>query len=213
SWLILVLCKILRTTPAYIIAAIVVASWFVDNPVERLGYRLYGDATLTGRTGIWGFIYYRISQKPWFGWGFHSYFFVPNSPQKEAGGYIAQMPSSHSGFLELRLETGRIGYWVFLVFIYASLHCVERVRRKDPVRAWFYLAIILFACLINLVDSAWLVLNHFWLLYLIVVAEVVRYSWQSKLSPPHQMMARAARIGLVRRPARTARRINREPIS
>ena len=46
----LMLCKRTRLTPAFIVAAIVVASMFVSNPIERLGYRLYGDATLTGRT-------------------------------------------------------------------------------------------------------------------------------------------------------------------
>ena len=67
---------------------------FVSNPIERIGSRLYGDATLTGRTGIWAFIDYQISHKPWFGWGFHSYYFVPNSPQREAPGYVRDMPSS-----------------------------------------------------------------------------------------------------------------------
>ena len=66
------------------------------------------------------------------------------------------MPSSHSGYLELRLETGRIGYWIFMVFIYASLHLLEYVRRKDPVRAWGFLSIQLFAVMINLLDSNWL---------------------------------------------------------
>ena len=156
SWLILVVCKKTRLTPAYIVAAFVVATMFVSNPIERIGYRLYGDATLTGRTGIWGFIEYQISHKPWLGWGFHSYYFVPNSPHKSAPGYIREMPSSHSGYLELRLETGRIGYWIFMVFIYASLHLLEYVRRKDPVRAWCFLSIQLFAVLINLLDSNWL---------------------------------------------------------
>ena len=132
SALILPLCKKTRLTPAFIVAAVVVASMFLSNPIERMGYRLYGDATLTGRTGIWGFAEYQISRKPWLGWGFHSYYFVPNSPQNEAPGYIREMPSSHSGYLELKLETGRIGYWIFLVFIYSSLHLLERVRRKDP---------------------------------------------------------------------------------
>ena len=63
--------------------------------------------------------------------------------------------------MELKLETGRIGYWIFLVFIYSSLHLLERVRRKDPVRAWFFLSIELFAVLINLLDSNWLVLHAF----------------------------------------------------
>ena len=53
---ILLLCKKTRLTPAFIVAAVVVASMFVSNPMERIGYRLYGDPTLTGRTGIWGFI-------------------------------------------------------------------------------------------------------------------------------------------------------------
>lgn len=180
SWLMLVACKKLRITPAYIVAAVVLASLFVHNPIEKIGYRLYGDATLTGRTGIWGFTNYQISRKPWLGWGFHSYYFVPNSPQNEAPGYIKAMPSSHSGYLQVKLETGRIGYWIFLVFIYASLHCLERVRRVDPVRAWCFLSIELFVILINLTDSAWLTMTPVWLLYLTVVAESVRYSLPSK---------------------------------
>jgi len=195
SWLMLMLCKRTRLTPAFIVAAIVVASMFVSNPIERLGYRLYGDATLTGRTGIWGFIDYQTSHRPWFGWGFHSYYFVPNSPQNEAPGYIKEMPSSHSGYRELKLETGRIGYWIFLVFIYSSLHLIERVRRIDPVRAWLYLSLQLFAVLSNLLDSSWLVLTHFWLLYLVVVAETVRSSWLSARVPAPVGAVQAVRMG------------------
>jgi exopolysaccharide production protein ExoQ len=206
SSLILLICKKTRLTPAIIVAAVVAASMFVSNPTERIAYRLYGDSTLTGRTGIWGFANYRISQKPWFGWGFHSYYFVPNSPQNEAPGYIRQMPSSHSGYLELKLETGRIGYWIFLAFIYSSLHLLERVRRKDPVRAWFFLSFELFGVMDNLLDSNWLALEHFWLLYLIVVAESVRYSWPSRSPSTAPVGAvQAVRVGPSRLRARLAR--------
>jgi O-antigen ligase len=193
SWLTLLLCKKTRLTPAFIVAAVVVASMFVQNPIERIGYRLYGDPTLTGRTGIWAFADYQISRKPWFGWGFHSYFFVPNSPQKEARGYIRNMPSSHSGFLELKLETGRIGYWIFLVFIYSSLHLLERVRRRASVRAWCYLSIELFAILINLTDSNWLVLDALWMLYLFVVVEAVHLSLPGTVPDPGQVPAEVAK--------------------
>jgi hypothetical protein len=67
SWLTLLLCKKTRLTPAFIVAAVVVASMFVSNPMERIGYRLYGDATLTGRIGIWGFIGYRTEALVWLG--------------------------------------------------------------------------------------------------------------------------------------------------
>jgi O-antigen ligase len=197
---ILLICKKTRLTPAFIVGAVVVASLFVSNPIERLGYRLYGDATLTGRTGIWGFIEYQISQKPWFGWGFHSYYFVPNSPHDAAPGYIRDMASSHSGYLELKLETGRIGYWIFLVFIYSTLHLLARVSRQNPVRAWFFLSFVLFAVLINLLDSNWLAITHFWLLYLIIVAESVRCSLPSKASSPAPVeVVQAVRVGPGRR--------------
>jgi O-antigen ligase len=202
SALILLLCKKTRLTPAFVIAAVVVASMFVSNPIERIGYRLYGDGTLTGRTLIWDFTNYQISQKVWFGWGFHSYYFVPNSPQKEAPGYIRQMPSSHSGYLELKLETGRIGYWIFLIFFYSSLHLLEWVRRNDPMRAWYFLSVELFAGLDNLLDSSWLTLTHFWLLYLVVVAESIRYSRPKMASSPAPVGAvEAVRVG----PSRFAR--------
>jgi len=207
SWLILLICKKTRLTPAYFVAAVVVASMFVQDPMEKLGYRLYGDSSLTGRTAIWGYANFRISQKPWFGWGFHSYYFVPDSPQNEAPGYIRDMPSSHSGYLDLKLETGRIGYWIFLVFIYSSLHLLERVRRKDPVGAWCFLSIQLFVLLDNLLDTGWLALTHFWLLYLILVAETVRYSWPSGAPSPSPIgSVQAIRIGPSKRLARFARR-------
>jgi hypothetical protein len=196
AWLILMVCKLTRLTPAFIVAAIVVVSMFVSNPIERLGYRMYGDATLTGRTGIWGFIDYQISHRPWFGWGFHSYYFVPNSPQEQAPGYIKEMPSSHSGYMELKLETGRFGYWIFLVFLYSSLHLIERVRRIDPVRAWLYLSLQLFAVLSNLLDSSWLTLTHFWLVYIVVTAESVRFSLLGAERAPASVGAvQAVRVG------------------
>jgi hypothetical protein len=120
------------------------------------------------------------------------------------------MPSSHSGYLELKLETGRFGYWIFLLFIYSSLHLLERVRRIDPVRAWFYLSIELFAVLSNLLDSSWLVLTHFWPLFLIVVAESVRYSWPSRVPSPAPVGAfQAARVGPRQRLTRFAGRTPR----
>ena len=176
SYAILMACKYFKTTPAWIIGGITLVSLFFDKPISRIAYRLYGDVTLTGRTDIWAFIEYQISHRPWFGWGFHSYYGVPNSPHNQAWGFVKDMPSSHSGFLELRLETGRFGYLIFLVFIYASLHYIEHVRRVDPRRAWFYLSVLLFSLFINLLDSVFFTPSHLWLLHLLIVAESVRYS-------------------------------------
>jgi hypothetical protein len=68
---------------------------------------------------------------------------------------------------------------------------IERVRRVDPVRAWFYLSVQLFAVLSNLLDSSWLTLTHFWLLYVMVTAESIRFSLLSAERAP-------ASVGAVR---------------
>lgn len=193
SWGILLVCKMTRLTPAIIVGTVVIASTFVSNPIERLGYRMYGDSSLTGRTGIWAYIDYQISHRPWFGWGFHSYYFVPNSPHAKAPGYVRDMPSSHSGYMELKLETGRFGYWIYLISIYAALHLLERVRRVDPVRAWFFLSFQLFTVLINLTDSIWFTLSALWMVYALVVAESVRISLSSQVPSEanHQLAGRS----------------------
>jgi hypothetical protein len=102
------------------------------------------------------------------------------------------------------------------VFIYSSLHLLEHVRRKDPVRAWCFLSIQLFVLLINILDSSWIVLTHLWLLYLIVVAESVRYSWPSRAhSPAPAAVVQPVRSGpsrrLALRPQHALRRTHGEP--
>jgi len=73
---------------------------------------------------------------------------------------------------------------------------LERVRRIDPARAWLFLSVELFAVLSNLLDSSWLTLTHFWVLYLIVVAESVRYTWPGREPVPASIGAvQAVRVG------------------
>jgi hypothetical protein len=56
--------------------------------------------------------------------------------------------------------------------------------------------------LINLLDSTWLTLSHFWILYLIVVAETIRYALSVREHAPAPSRAvRAVRLGLRRRVA------------
>lgn len=180
SVVLLILGKLLRTSPAIVVGTgvltIDILSRFWSDPMGRIAWYLYGDATLSGRTHIWEFINYQVLQRTWFGWGFRSYWGVPDSPHNQAWGFVKDMISSHSGYLELRLETGHIGYWIFLVFVYASLHILERLRRRDPLRAYVFTAISMYMILLNFMESLWLQTSPLWILYLTTVAESVRIS-------------------------------------
>ena len=193
----LLACKLLRTTPAFITAGIVFVSFFVNNAVEKIGFRLYGDATLTGRTGIWEFINGQIARELLVWMGFSFLLFRSKLPIKAAPGYVAAMPSSHSGYMELKLETGIIGYWIFMIFIYATLHYVGTLRNVAPSRTWFYLSVILFALLINLVDLVWVTLYQLWLLNLIVIAEVVRIRITTPEPDPRPLKWAGPKVGLL----------------
>lgn len=183
SALALIACKLLRTTPAVILAGMMLASYFVSNPLQKLAYRLYGDPTITGRTFIWDFIERWVSQRSWLGWGFHSYWNVPNSPHNFAPGFIKDMISAHSGYLELKLDTGYVGYWIFLAFIFASLHVLERVRKIDYLRAWILLSLFSYVIIMNLIESIWMETTAIWILYLIAVGEALRFTHSERRSP------------------------------
>jgi len=170
----LMICKWLRTTPAVLLAATMLVLYFVNDPLQKVAHRLYGDGTITGRTFIWDFINMWISQRPWLGWGFHSYWGVPNSPHNYAPGFIKDMISAHSGYMELKLDTGYVGYWIFLAFILASLHVLERVRKIDFARAWILLSLCSYVIMMNLIESIWMEMIAIWMLYLIAVAEALR---------------------------------------
>lgn len=173
-----IVCRWLKTTPAYIVAAVVVGfealSRVWSDPIGRIAFLLYGDPTLTGRTHIWDWINYQIIQRSWLGGGFHSYWSVPNSPHGMAPGFVQDMVSTHSGYLELKLDTGFIGYWIFLMFIYASLHYLGPIVRKDLIRGWLLVSLTAYILLLNLLESVWLNTGPLWIIYLVIVGESVR---------------------------------------
>jgi O-antigen ligase len=200
SALALMACKLFRTTPAIILAVIWFASYFVNDPMGRIAFRLYGDSTITGRTFIWDFINMWVSQRSWLGWGFHSYWGVPNSPHNYAPGFVKDMISSHSGYLELKLGTGYVGYLIFMAFVLASLHVLERVRKLDYIRAWVLLSMCSYVIMLNLIESIWMETTALWMLYLVVVGETLRFAHSERRVAPAP--SHGARHGIAKPAAR-----------
>jgi len=218
SVLMLMAGRIFRISPAFVVGGFVVGieilSRFWSDPMGRIAWHLYGDPTITGRTYIWEFMNYQISHRSWFGWGFHSYWNVPNSPHEQAPGFVKDMVSTHSGYIELRLDTGQIGYWIFLVFIYASLHILERVRERDPLRAWFFMAVSIYVLLMNLMESLWLQTFPIWILYLAVVGASVHFvrSGETSTVASKSPAPGKRRAGLLPRAAPNADKLRRAEV-
>jgi hypothetical protein len=113
------------------------------------------------------------------GWGYQSFWLVgPDAPSiVDASGWISVMPHAHNGYLDVRLETGVIGFALFVSFIITTLYAIGRVADRNPVRAWIMLSLALFVILDNFLETVWMRgFSFLWVVFVIVAAEAGRYS-------------------------------------
>ena len=138
---------------------------------------LYGDSSLTGRTVIWDFADDEIARNPLVGWGYQSFWLVPDSPAvTDAPGWVKAMPNAHNGYIDTKLEMGYVGLAFLLAFLIATLHAVGRVADRDPTRARLVLSLALFIILYNFFESLWMRAFEFlWVVFVIIAAEIGRY--------------------------------------
>jgi exopolysaccharide production protein ExoQ len=197
--------KITRISPAIILLCIpfcyIVLSTISSFNMNRISYMLYGDSTFTGRTVIWDFVQQEIERKPLLGWGYQSFWLVPNSPKFEAPGWVKMMPNSHNGYYDTMLEMGYVGLAFLLVFITTTLHAIGRVADRDPARARLVLSLALFIILYNYLESLWMRGFEFlWVVFLILAAEIGRYWRPLPLRRATSRLRRPIPGGLVRAP-------------
>lgn len=174
--------KVTRLSPALILLSIplcyaLASSLSKSDIVGRISYILYHDSTLTGRTIIWEFAQTEVERSPLIGWGYRSFWLVPNSPAFDAPGWVKMMPNGHNGYVDTKLELGYIGLAFLVVFIISTLHAVGKVADRDPRRAQLVLSLALFIILYNFFESLWMRGFEFmWVVFIIVAAEIGRYS-------------------------------------
>ena len=177
----LIVRKLTRISPAIILLLIpflyVLLSSVSNFNIYRISYILYGDSTLTGRTIIWNFAQHEIDRRPLLGWGYQSFWLVPNSRSTvDAPGWVKMMPNAHNGYYDTMLEMGYAGLAFLVVFIIATLHAIGRVADRDPARAQLVLSLALFITLYNFFESLWMRGFEFlWVVFLIVAVEIGRY--------------------------------------
>jgi O-antigen ligase len=90
-------------------------------PIHNLVAHLMSDPTFTGRNVIWRFALDHVAQRPLFGFGYESFWGMPNMVAEwnylESWGYRAS--DAHNGYLNLAVTTGLVGLAVALWWIVA----------------------------------------------------------------------------------------------
>jgi O-antigen ligase len=88
------------------------------------------DATLTGRTDLWPYVQDYIQERPWFGWGYRSFWQQQNPLAvdlwKKLGWII---PEAHNGRLDILLDVGYVGCAAFAyVFLASGITGVQNLK-------------------------------------------------------------------------------------
>ena len=173
--------RVLRTNPALLIGFAILllyVGWVLLTQVtgitaDDLSLVLFGDPTFTGRTYIWDFIGEQIDERPVFGYGYNSFWAVGyDSPSfREAPGFIISLIQSHNGYLDVRIETGLIGFTILCAMIAFALAQTASLAKRDPALGFLAMTLVLTAILHNLLESSF-VRNYaaMWVGFLLAIA-------------------------------------------
>jgi O-antigen ligase len=180
----LIIGRLLRISPATVLLSLSFCYAFVSRvgfTMNRVSYMLYNNPDFSGRVYIWDFVQHEIASRPFLGWGYQSFWLVgPDGPSIVDGagwGWVAIMPHAHNGYLDVRLETGLVGFALFVSFIITTLYAIGRLAGRDPVRTWIVLSLALLVIFDNFLETVWVHgFNVLWVVFVIVAAEAGRYS-------------------------------------
>jgi exopolysaccharide production protein ExoQ len=133
--------------------------------------------TLTGRVGIWDYVYEQSLEKPWIGHGFHSFRNVV-----PAFGTFEPW-HAHNELLQLFYTYGIVGLLLFIVVygsLYLQLHRLPRSSHKA-----LFLGLLLFIAIRGLGDTDRFELTlPFWLIFLISSLLTMPQSAPIRLAEP-----------------------------
>lgn len=183
AWLVVGVARACRLSPlvplACAIAVLVpiglLAAETAGITLDMLLLAVFGDTTFTGRTDIWAFAWHNILVRPWLGYGFNGFWGIGDaSPAMSSGDtLIASILQAHNGYLDLLLETGVVGFVLFLGFVAAILLQLRNVADQSAASGAFVLALVLFGAAHNLLESTALRRFHPLWLFMLIAAGLV----------------------------------------
>ena len=175
------LSAILAVTIIGLIALIWVAGYIgADSFFSSVGK----DATLSGRTDIWRYVWDQIQLRPLFGYGLAAFWNGYEGPS----GYVQlamriAVIYAHNGFLDIWLFIGLVGLSVFLAgFVITSKQSLALLRKSNTPEGFWPLLFLTYILLSNLTEGTITTMNNsFWAMYVavsysLVIAKNNRYA-------------------------------------
>ncbi len=130
---------------------------------------------LSGRTLMWSVVRYYLRLQPWRGWGFEAIWAHPPTIAVAQTAYGKFPYSSHSGYLEVLISTGWIGFAIFSAFLAMALWRAFRFAWEGRNGATLWpLVFIVFALVTNVSESLFVSAEATWAITVAAAVAVTR---------------------------------------
>lgn len=155
----------------------VAAVAWLSRSLDLVFALLQKEPTLTGRTILWAVVLERIWRNPLLGYGYGAFWLGPSGESRRVWDVVGwDAPHAHQGYLDLLLDVGGIGAFIFLAgFASAFVRASALVRRR--ITNYWPVAYLTFMLAYNFAESAILRQNSiFWTLYVSLVVQLAMYA-------------------------------------
>lgn len=165
--------------PAFLSAFLTIGATIVlvvDN-YEKILTSMGRDATLTGRTTIWEVALERWAERPWFGYGYQSFWIPDQGNSLEVLYRMSWQPAhGHNGFLDLLVELGAVGFLAFAISLFVAFKRAIAWYKLNPNAVGAIpLASFCYVIMYNLTESSLLFTPNGinWFLYVLMSTAIL----------------------------------------
>lgn len=127
------------------------------------------DDSFSGRVPLWVMLVEYIWQSPFLGYGY-SAFWIPKILSKSIWVDTSWAPEQgHNGFIDLTLELGLTGLFIFLIILFKSYkRCFDQIKNNPDYTSYWYILTLIYLTVVSFTESFIIKYNNiYWLMLLI----------------------------------------------
>ncbi|WP_036485578.1 O-antigen ligase [Myxosarcina sp. GI1] len=150
-------------------AALLFFAGFIES--DSFFIALGKDATLSGRTYIWKYVWDEIQLRPWLGYGLAAFWNGLEGPSAYVQlAMTVEVIYAHNGFLDLCLSIGFVGLIVFLAgFFSTGYRSLALLRQTNTPEGLWPLLFLTYILLSNITEGTITTMNNsFWAIYIAI---------------------------------------------
>lgn len=126
---------------------------------------LWSQGGLAQRREVWDEVLFRISIKPWSGYGFFMYW---ENPAGQSPRFLARAGSAHNSTLDVALSVGWFGAALFVLLCAVALYVGIRTAITHPgPLSWLWCAVAIFLVVEHSFESFILWFSYLWVLLIV----------------------------------------------